>query len=219
MADERAPAGPRRRWPLVALALILVAGAAFAAGRFSAFDAVAAPNDADIGFARDMQVHHAQAVEMALIQYRATNDDELRVISYDIATGQQAQSGEMYGWLVEWGLPQRGTEPLMAWMQGSEHDHGGAVTPAASEDELRAAMGMASDDELGRLRELAGTAAGDCLFAELMIRHHTGALEMVDAELALGRVPRVQQTAQAMADTQQREIEALRSAQARLGCG
>lgn len=211
--------GPRRQWPLLVFALILVAGAAFAAGRFSAFDAVTAPNEADIGFARDMQEHHAQAVEMALIEYRGTEDEELRVIAYDIATGQQAQNGEMYGWLVEWGLPQRGREPLMAWMQGSEHDHGGAVTPQASEDELREAMGMATDAELAELRERAGTVAGDCLFAELMIRHHTGALEMVAAVRDLGSVPRVLQVAEAMADTQQREIDALESVRARLGCG
>lgn len=216
---DRAPARARRPWPLIALVLVLVAGGAFAAGRFSAFDATTAPNPADIGFARDMQVHHAQAVEMALIEYRATQDDELRVVAYDIATGQQAQNGEMYGWLVQWNLPQRGSEPLMAWMQGSEHDHGGAVTPQATEDELREAMGMATDEELERLRETAGTTQGDCLFTDLMIRHHTGALEMIAAVRELGSVPRVLQTAEAMADTQQREIDVLRSAQARLGCG
>jgi len=216
---DRAPARARRPWPLIAFVLVLVAGGAFAAGRFSAFDATTAPNPADIGFARDMQVHHAQAVEMALIEYRATQDDELRVVAYDIATGQQAQNGEMYGWLVQWKLPQRGSEPLMAWMQGTEHDHGGAVTPQATEDELREAMGMATDEELERLRETAGTTQGDCLFTDLMIRHHTGALEMIAAVRELGSVPRVLQTAEAMADTQQREIDVLRSAQARLGCG
>ncbi|OCG72692.1 DUF305 domain-containing protein [Microbacterium sediminis] len=216
---EREGARPRRSWPLIVFVLVLVAGGAFAAGRFSAFDTVAAPNRADIGFARDMQVHHAQAVEMAMIEYRATQDDELRVVAYDIATGQQAQSGEMYAWLVEWGLPQRGSEPLMAWMQGTEHDHGGAVTSDATEDELREAMGMATDEELAQLQELAGTTAGDCLFTDRMIEHHTGALEMVAAERDLGSIPRVLQTAEAMADTQQREIEVLQSAQARLGCG
>lgn len=216
---DRAPARARRPWPLIAFVLVLVAGGAFAAGRFSAFDATTAPNPADIGFARDMQVHHAQAVEMALTEYRATQDDELRVVAYDIATGQQAQNGEMYGWLVQWKLPQRGSEPLMAWMQGTEHDHGGAVTPQATEDELREAMGMATDEELERLRETAGTTQGDCLFTDLMIRHHTGALEMIAAVRELGSVPRVLQTAEAMADTQQREIDVLRSAQARLGCG
>lgn len=218
-AADRESTRPRRSWPLIVFVLVLVAGGAFAAGRFSAFDAVSAPNRADIGFARDMQVHHAQAVEMALIEYRATQDEELRVVAYDIATGQQAQNGEMYGWLVEWKLPQRGSEPLMAWMQGIEHDHGGAVTPDATEDELREAMGMATDDELARLQELAGTTQGDCLFTDLMIRHHTGALEMIAAVRDLGSIPRVLQTAEAMADTQQREIEVLQSAQARLGCG
>ena len=55
-----------------------------------------------------MQVHHAQAIEMAMEIYRKTDDDELRVLAYDIATGQAGQRGEMYDWLVQWGLPQSG---------------------------------------------------------------------------------------------------------------
>ena len=47
------------------------AALAFAVGRFSMFgaaSAVAAPGtaSAEAGFARDMQVHHAQAIEMAM---------------------------------------------------------------------------------------------------------------------------------------------------------
>ena len=44
-----------------------------------------------------MQAHHSQAVEMALIEYAATTDEDLRFTAYDIATGQAAQGGEMYG--------------------------------------------------------------------------------------------------------------------------
>ena len=62
-----------------------------------------------------MQVHHAQAIEMAMEIYRKTDDEELRVLSYDIATGQAGQRGEMFDWLVQWGLPQSGG-PMMAWM-------------------------------------------------------------------------------------------------------
>ena len=55
-----------------------------------------------------MQVHHGQAVEMAMQIYRTTEDTELRTLAYDIATGQSAQRGEMFDWLVQWGLPQAG---------------------------------------------------------------------------------------------------------------
>ena len=65
-----------------------------------------------------MQVHHAQAIDMAMTIYRSTDDDDLRALAYDIATGQSAQRGEMFDWLVQWGLPQAGGPP-MAWMSRS----------------------------------------------------------------------------------------------------
>ncbi|MER7798292.1 DUF305 domain-containing protein [Microbacterium sp. NPDC096154] len=216
---DTGPTG-RRPWPLVALALVLVAGLAFAVGRFSTFGVVASgPNAADIGFARDMQVHHAQAVEMAMIEYRATSDETLRAVAYDIATAQAGQAGEMYGWLVNWGVPQAADEPLMSWMsEDSGHGHGGGSDGSATDAELREAMGMATDEQLAALREADGTQQ-DCLFAELMIRHHTGAIEMVDAIQRLGSDARVAQAARGMAESQQREIQSLQATRDRLGCG
>ncbi|HEY6799980.1 MAG TPA: DUF305 domain-containing protein, partial [Agromyces sp.] len=129
MSDE-APS-PAQRWWVVALVLLGIAALAFAIGRFSTFGAQSqgsAPGTSspEAGFSRDMQVHHAQAIEMAMEIYRKTEDADLRVLSYDIATGQSAQRGEMFDWLVQWGLPQSG-EPTMSWMNASEsgHDHGG----------------------------------------------------------------------------------------------
>lgn len=223
--EPEAGRGAGRRglpWLAALLAVVLVAGAAFAVGRFSMFGSVASsqPNAADIGFARDMQLHHSQAVEMAMIEYRATDDEVLLTTAFDIATAQSAQSGEMYGWLVNWGVPQASDEPLMAWMSDDGgHAHGGGSSgEPATDEELRAEMGMATDDELARLRAATGTAK-DCLFSELMIRHHTGALEMIDAVQRLGSDPRVAQAASGMAESQQREVEALQSISARLGCG
>jgi uncharacterized protein (DUF305 family) len=203
-----------RRWPIIVLALVGVAALAFAIGRFSLFsNGPAVPNAADVGFARDMQVHHDQAVQMAMSIYRHTEDDEVRAISYDLATGQAAQRGEMFDWLVQWNLPQSGD--LMSWMADSdEHAHGG---PSASEDELREQMGMASDEELAALDAARGTEA-DCMFLGLMIRHHEGALEMTDAVADLGSIPRVLQVADTMHTNQSAEIDAMESAQRRLGC-
>ncbi|MFT4220484.1 MAG: DUF305 domain-containing protein [Microbacterium sp.] len=213
-----APADPPR-WLLVAVAVLAAAALAFGIGRFTAFDTggstapAEAANAADAGFARDMQTHHAQAVEMAMTAYRSTADDELRALAYDIATGQAAQSGQMYEWLVGWGLPQAG-DPPMLWM--SEHaGHGEAMTDA----ELREAMGMATDAELSALRAApAGSAEGDCLFLRLMVRHHEGAISMVAAVLERGSQPRVLEVAGAMKATQSAEIDAMRGMQRSLGC-
>ncbi|WOF23730.1 DUF305 domain-containing protein [Microbacterium betulae] len=220
MSDTEAAGRARTPWPLVAVGVVLVAALAFAGGRFTAFgtladatDAGTGPNAADAGFARDMQVHHAQAVEMAMIEYRATSDEELRVLSYDIATAQSGQRGEMFGWLVGWGLPQSG-DPLMSWMSGADHGH---ADDAATTEELEAAMGMATDEELARLQSLSG-AEQDCLFVELMIRHHAGAIEMTEAVVELGSVERVIDTARQMGENQTAEIDAMQDVQERLGC-
>lgn len=165
-----------------------------------------------------MQVHHAQAIEMAMEIYRKTDDDELRVLSYDIATGQAGQRGEMFDWLVRWGLPQSGG-PMMQWMDASDagHAHGGSSAGPMTDDEAHAAMGMASDDEIAALEAATGMAA-DCQFLTLMIRHHEGAIPMAEALLELGTDPRALAVATAIKNGQTAEIDAMKSIQTRLGC-
>ncbi|GAA3643369.1 hypothetical protein GCM10022200_29100 [Microbacterium awajiense] len=221
---ESSAGGRAGRWALILLAGLGIAALAFAIGRFSTFGstaATAAPTtaSAEAGFSRDMQVHHAQAIAMAMEIYRKTDDDELRVLSYDIATGQAAQRGEMYDWLVQWGLPQAGAA-TMAWMADTDagHDHGVSATEPMTDAEAREAMGMASDAELGALAAADGIEA-DCLFLELMIRHHEGAIPMADAVIELGSEPRVLAVAGSIRAGQTAEIEAMQAMQQRLGCG
>ena len=209
-------------WWAVVLVAVAIAGLAFAIGRFSTFGAGAAPTpgtaSAEAGFARDMQLHHGQAVDMAMIIHRTTDNDDIRVLSYDIATTQAAQKGEFYDWLVKWGLPQQGGR-LMAWMTDADasHQHG-AAAPDADEQELMTQMGMASDAELAELRAASGAAA-DCLFLSLMIRHHEGAIPMAEALVELGSDPRALQVAQGVIDTQSAEIDLMTSLQRGLVCG
>ena len=68
----------------------------------------------EAGFARDMSVHHAQAVAMAEAIRDRTTDPDLKILATNIALGQQAQIGRMSGWLDEWGLTQTSTTPPMA---------------------------------------------------------------------------------------------------------
>lgn len=209
-------------WWAVLLVALAVAGLAFAIGRFSTFGATpTAPlNDsAEAGFARDMQVHHAQAVEMAMDIYRTTENEDIKVLAHDIATAQSGQRGEFFGWLVSWGLPQAGG-PLMAWMQNSDaaHAHGAATGgEAASTEELMAQMGMATSAELAALTAATGTEA-DCQFLSLMIRHHQGAVPMAEALLELGSDPRALTVAQGVIATQSAEIDLMRSLQSGLSC-
>jgi len=219
-AEAAASVAARPRWWVYVLVAVGIAALAFAIGRFSTFGAAgssaAGPNAADVGFARDMQVHHTQAIEMAMEIYRKTEDDDIRRMSYDIATSQAGQRGEMYDWIVQWGLPQSG-DPLMTWMTDAGHGGHGATSAESTDEELRAAMGMASAADLESLADSSGAEA-DCLFLELMIRHHEGAIPMADAVIELGSVPRVLAVAESMKDGQTAEIDAMESVQARLGC-
>jgi len=206
-------------WWAVLLVAVAVAALAFAIGRLSTFGAasVTPANDSpEAGFARDMQVHHSQAIEMAMEIYRKTDDEDIRVLSYDIATAQSGQKGEFYDWLVTWNLPQAGG-PLMAWMSDAGHQHGGGATAGATEGELLTAMGMASGAELAELRTATGTEA-DCLFLSLMIRHHEGAIPMAQALVDLGSDARAVQVAKGIIQTQSAEIDLMTSLQAGLAC-
>jgi len=221
--SDAPPAGRAQRWIVIAVAIVLIGALGFAVGRFTMFGTQAAAStpgtsSPEAGFSRDMQVHHAQAIELAMEIYRKTGDEELRALSYDIATSQAAQRGEMFDWLVRWGLPQAGG-PMMQWMNAASagHEHGAASSEPMTDAEAREAMGMASAAEIAALQAATGTAA-DCQFLTLMIRHHEGAIPMADALLELGTDPRALEVAQAMKTGQSAEIDAMTSMQQRLGC-
>lgn len=155
---------------------------------------------ADAGFARDMQVHHNQAVEMSFLVRDRSADELIRSMALDIATTQQQQSGQMYGWLELWALPQTGTSPAMTWMTGD------AMTGMDHSTASSSMPGMATEAELARLRNASGRAA-EILWLELMIRHHRAGVDMAEAALDLAERPEVRQLAAAIVTSQRAEID------------
>ena len=98
---------------LLAVVAVLAAGAALA----MLFASLRPGNDsAEARFARDMIVHHGQAVQMVEIIRDKTDSDSMRLLASDISLTQQGQIGIMQGWLQVWGLPITSSEPAMAWM-------------------------------------------------------------------------------------------------------
>jgi uncharacterized protein (DUF305 family) len=199
------PLSAPRPWydPLVLLAglaaLILAAGLGFWFGARTG----SAPTEAspEVGFARDMAIHHAQAVDMATILRDATDDPDMRQIALDIMLTQQAQIGQMQGWLNAWNLPLPRVEPAMAWM--------GMPTTGPM-------PGMAAPAELNRLRTLKGLDA-DGLFLTLMIPHHRGGVAMAQALLNRSQRPEVRALAEAIVNAQESEIELMQSLLQRKG--
>lgn len=221
MTDQTPPTRALPPWWAVLLVALAIAAVAFSIGRFSAFTpgtTTPGTNSPEAGFARDMQVHHTQAIEMSMTIYRITEDDDVRMLSHDIATSQAGQRGEFYDWLVQWGLPQRGDD-LMGWMASAStgHDHDVADGAPLTEQELMEQMGMATPEELAELDSSAAQEA-DCLYLELMIRHHEGAIPMADALVELGQDVRAVQVAQGISQAQAAEIDLMRSLRDKLSC-
>jgi uncharacterized protein (DUF305 family) len=162
-SDEVTPAAVWRWLPAFLGLVVLVSALAvwFVTERPPADDSLEA------GFARDMMVHHDQAVTMALLIRDRTDDPAMRTLATDILLTQQNQIGQMLGWLNLWGLPATGQQPAMAWMG---HPTEGRMP------------GMASPEELANLERLSEEAA-DAEFLRLMIRHHQAAIPMAEAAL------------------------------------
>jgi uncharacterized protein (DUF305 family) len=154
---------------------------------------------AEAGFARDMATHHAQAVEMSFVIRDESRDEQLRALAYDIIVTQSTQRGVFMGWLQEWGLPQASARPRMAWIPGH------AQSAQVSTGGVALMHGMASDDELRRLREARGVDA-EILFLQLMIRHHQGGVVMARALAGLSRRAEVVQMAKSIDEGQRAEI-------------
>ncbi|MER5933207.1 DUF305 domain-containing protein [Streptomyces sp. NPDC002054] len=208
----------------VVLALLLAAAAtvATASGSSDSGDSRPEATSADAGFARDMSVHHQQAVEMSFIVRDRTKDEGIRNLAYDIANTQANQRGMMLGWLDMWGLPKvaPGQEP-MAWMAeegsggGSGHgghgehsgkgEHGGHAMGGVTTKPGALMPGMATKAELAELGTLEGRAA-EVLFLQLMTDHHKGGVAMAEGCAKLCEVPVERQLAQGMADAQQSEL-------------
>ncbi|WP_328909839.1 DUF305 domain-containing protein [Streptomyces sp. NBC_00234] len=224
-ADEGARRTRRTRWvagSAVALALLFAGAATVASARDDAAggraDAPAVPSagSADAGFARDMAVHHQQAVEMSFIVRDRTRDEDVRRLAYDIANTQANQRGMLLGWLELWELPKTAPDgqPPMHWMAGGHgghdgHDMGGtAGTEGSGFTAHDGALmpGMATRTELDRLRAADGRQA-EILYLQLMTDHHEGGVDMARGCAGLCTVGVEKRLAQGMVDAQRSELD------------
>ncbi len=184
---------------VAALVLGLVLGALLLGG-----EATPADNSPEAGFARDMSVHHEQAVEMAFIIRDNTDDPDIRAMAYDIINTQRAQIGMFSGWLQQWDLPQTSTAPPMAWTEGHGMDAMGGMS-GMQVDNYNDMPGMASDAQMDELRATHGVEA-ERLFLKLMIAHHQGGIEMAKAIQPLTDRPEVDYLASTIVQGQEAEI-------------
>jgi uncharacterized protein (DUF305 family) len=145
-------------------------------------------NDADVMFAQMMIPHHEQAVEMAELAPERAADPEIKELAAKIKAAQDPEIQAMKGWLTGWGKA--------APEGGMGHDMPGVMS------------GVMSEEDMTKLKAAKG-AQFDKLFAQQMIAHHNGAIEMARTEQSSGTNPEAKELAKTIEATQQAEVEQL----------
>ncbi len=128
-------------------------------------DAAAEPlySEADMAYLEDMILHHEQALELAALVPARTEREELLRYAEDVEAVQSAEIELMYQFLDE-AMAERGGAKVHA----DHGDHG---------------AGMLTDDEIVAMASTSGEEF-ERQFLEGMIRHHQGALEMAEEQMA-----------------------------------
>jgi uncharacterized protein (DUF305 family) len=115
---------------------------------------------ADVRFMSGMIGHHSQALEMTALLPDRTSREEMKLLARRIAVSQADEISMMRDWLTARGQPL--PDPH------AHHQHGAALMP-----------GMLTPEELSQLAAATGDEF-DRLFLQFMIKHHEGALVMVE---------------------------------------
>ena len=124
-------------------------------------------SDADIAFMTGMIPHHAQAVIMAGWAPTHGARSDVAILCERIVVGQADEIRSMQQWLSDHGLPvpDATATRMKMKMNGVEHD---MLMP-----------GMLTDEEMAELDKARGREF-DRLFLIGMIKHHQGAIDMVN---------------------------------------
>lgn len=154
----------------------------------------------DARFYQQMIVHHAQALVMVRSVLPELTDPQVKSLASRIGDEQEPEMAAMAAWLRGRGqdVPPEATNPELG-----DHD-------------THAMPGMASTADLTALAAATGAEA-DRLFLSLMIRHHQGALDMVDEHAPNTADPLVEETAAEIYATQGKQVTQMQGMLDRLG--
>jgi uncharacterized protein (DUF305 family) len=149
-------------------AVVLAPAVGLAASQAPSAGQAPAVNKADVDFMAGMIPHHAQAVLIAGWAPAHGARSDVRILCERIVVGQKDEIALMQMWLSDHGQPVPATDATHHVMKMGDTEH-------------RMLMpGMLTDAELAQLDKARGPEF-DRLFLTFMIKHHEGALKMVDA--------------------------------------
>jgi uncharacterized protein (DUF305 family) len=142
----------------------------------------------DRSFIDAMVPHHESAIEMAEAAKPRLTQPDLIEVADDIVASQQAEIDRMLAWREE-------------WFGSREIDPAGAAGLGLSDEQ----MGM----DHGAMTDIEGAADVDKAFAQAMIPHHEGAIEMAKLAQERAQHDEIKELAGDIIDAQEREIEIL----------
>jgi len=163
-------------------------------------------NEADVAFATGMIPHHGQAITMAQMALSTSTNPKVKDLATAIRAAQDPEIQTMSGWLTGW------AQPVPAATGGHDMSQMGSTTSSTSGSSTMGGMGgMMTDQEMEQLSKATG-AAFDRMWLQMMVKHHQGAVAMSQTELATGTNPDAKQLAQAIIDSQTKEITTMTAA-------
>lgn len=145
--------------------------------------AAATKANADVAFVDGMIAHHQGAIEMAKTQLKYGKDATMRKLAQDIIDAQQTEIEFMQNWLTT----VKDKDTINA---DSEHTKA-YLADMSMHDAMMA--GVHHED-------------ADIAFAQGMIPHHQGAIQMAKTELKYGQDDQIRNLAQGIIDAQDPEI-------------
>jgi uncharacterized protein (DUF305 family) len=126
---------------------------------------------ADVEFMSGMISHHAQAIAMSRLAPERAASSAVKTLAARIINAQQDEIATMQLWLQDRGFPVPEPDPRGMRMDMEGHSHH-MLMP-----------GMLTEAEMAELEAARGVEF-DRLFLTYMIKHHEGALTMVDTLFA-----------------------------------
>jgi uncharacterized protein (DUF305 family) len=136
----------------------------------------------DKAFIDAMVPHHQGAIAMAEVALENGEHEEIKQLSRNIISSQQAEIAELKAIKKE--------------------EFGTSNVPMEMSQEQRRGMGMMMDPQ-----ELANKEPFDRAFIDAMIPHHESAIEMAQVALDKSKNPKIKELAENIISAQQREIE------------
>lgn len=150
------------------------------------------PTSTDQEFAQQMLPHHQQAIQLSALAGQNASSTQVKELAVRIQKGQQPEIDQIKTWLTSTGGQHPGSAP-----QDSAEGH--ANMP-----------GMVPAEKIQELGQLHG-ADFDRAWAQAMLTHHQGAVQMARTELEEGSAPDMRKLAEKIVATQQAEITELKA--------